>query len=72
MFMHSCIMVDMNTLSEVRRLLAERPAEYGKIARQAGVNYYTVRRIASGQTADPGIQTLTKIATALGVLEIPA
>jgi len=65
--MQDCMDMNLSTLDEVRRILAERPKDYGKIAKEAGLNYYTVRRIATGDTPDPGVLTLSKLAEALGV-----
>lgn len=46
-------------------LLLEKRGQWSAIARRAGVNFYTVQRIAKGKTPNPGYETLRKIASAL-------
>lgn len=46
-------------------LLLEKRGQWSAIARRAGVNFYTVQRIAKGKTPNPGYETLRKIANAL-------
>lgn len=55
----------MNDLSRVPAALLERRGQWSAIAKRAGVNFYTVQRIAKGKTTNPGIETLRKIADAL-------
>ena len=48
-----------------RKAILESDETPTAIARRAGVNFYTVQRIAKGKTPNPGYETLRKIANAL-------
>lgn len=55
----------MEDLSSLPAALMQRRGQWTAIAERAGVNFYTVQRIARGKTRNPGIETLRKIAAAL-------
>lgn len=49
----------MLTIQEIVKRLQDRRLYY--VARQTGVNYNTIRRIASGECANPKAQTIQRI-----------
>lgn len=46
-----------NTAQRIRRLLNERKGSWPEIARDSGVPYFTITKIASGASENPRIKT---------------
>ena len=55
----------MDDFTGLPEKLLEKRGQWSEIARKAGVNFYTVQRIARGKTPNPGVETMRKIARAL-------
>lgn len=60
-------MANSKISSNIKKLRIERGYSLEKVARLADLSLNTVMRIESGVNKNPTIETLTKIAKALGV-----
>ena len=56
-------------LAELQRLKGS--GAWQKLATGAGIDYFTVARIARGEIADPGVKTVEKIVAAMEKLSTP-
>lgn len=52
-------------LNELVAELQARKGDWQKVAVGAGLNYFTVVRIANGATKDPGVKTCAKLSSYL-------
>lgn len=51
----------------MRRLRAEKDISQDKLSKMADVSFHTITKIEAGDTSNPTIDTVKKIAAALGV-----
>ena len=59
-------MVSCNLLDSIRGQLKESRGDWVDISQASGVPYFTISKIASGVTANPRWQTVTKLADYFG------
>lgn len=59
---------EMSTIAKnIKKYRAKRGISQDKLSKLAGITLHTITKIESGATHDPRIETVKKIADALGV-----
>jgi len=59
---------EMSTIAKnIKKYRAKRGISQDKLSKLAGITLHTITKIESGATPDPRIETVKKIADALGV-----